>query len=161
FRHRNDQGSSMKRLLPLVVLALAACGTPPAVAPPPKPIDLPPPPAPPAPPAARWTESVGATFVGPEVDGGTLVVLGGRRALVAKDGAVTAETAPSPEPIEEIIEVPSKSGARKLVARTTHGVVRLDDPLGAPAPIAHAERVINKLGSAPGVVAIWGSDSDL
>src|SRR5262245_5748473 len=78
-----------------VVAAIGGCSTPPA-----------PPTRTPAPsngpslaaggptiPAARWVPSGGATLVGPGVPGGALVLLGGRRALVAADGSVKAETA--------------------------------------------------------------------
>src|SRR4051794_37101264 len=67
-------------------------------------------PAPQPPPAARWVETGGATVVGPTLDAGTLVLLGGRRALVLPNGSLENEKAPSPEPIREIIEVPTASG---------------------------------------------------
>src|SRR4051812_9211737 len=66
------------------------------------------PPVPPAPPAsARWVESGGATLIGPTVSDGTLVLLGGRRALVGRDGSLRNETVPSPEPLMELLAVPA------------------------------------------------------
>ena len=120
-----------------------------------------PPPAPVAVPApARWVESGGATEIGPAVAGGTLVLLGGRRAIVSADGAVRIEAAPAAEALDEIVEVPSASGTR-LVAHGAHEVVRLDDPLGAPVRLARSELPIARIGAGPGVVAVWTGRSDL
>src|SRR5262245_35384408 len=56
--------------------------------------------------AARWIDSAGVTLVGPKVAGGTLVLLGGRRAVVTNSGTMCPESYRSPEPLLEIIEVP-------------------------------------------------------
>ncbi|MCC6557699.1 MAG: hypothetical protein IT372_32500, partial [Polyangiaceae bacterium] len=151
-------------LLALAIGAAAACAGKPAPAPRPqaRPVEH----APPAPvavalAAARWIDGGGATLIGPAVDGGTLVLLGGRRALVAADGAVRLETAPLPEPLLELVEVPTAGGARRLVGRGALGVYRLDDPLGAPRPLARSASELVRLGAAPGLVAIWDVTSDL
>jgi hypothetical protein len=117
---------------------------------------------PPAPPPlpARWVESGGATLIGPEVAGGTLVLLGGRRALVRADGSLETERAAAPEPLLEIVEVPSPRGAR-LAGRGAHGVYRFDDPLGAPVTLARSQGPLGHLGAGPGVVAVWTDRSDL
>jgi hypothetical protein len=114
--------------------------------------------APPLP--ARWVESGGATLIGPELPGGTLVLLGGRRALVLADGALTVEKTAAPEPLQEIVAVPTNSGPR-LVGRGQHGIYRFDEPLGAPALLAQSEQRIERLGAGPGAVAVWTERSDL
>jgi hypothetical protein len=143
------------------LLALSCAGAPP----PPPHVDLHvadpgPQPPPQPPPSARWVAGGGATLIGPAVGDATLVLLGGRRALVGKDGAVQPEKSPSPEPLLELAEVPTAAGP-KLVARGAHGVYRIDDPLGAPVPLAHADGELSRLGAAPGVVAVWLEGSDL
>lgn len=142
--------------------AAAACSgaAPPPPRPPAKVAEMPPPAPPPPPPPARWVDSSGATAVGPEVEGGTLVLLGGRRAIVAADGSVRAATAPEPEPLREVIEVPS-AGKVRLVARGLHGVYRLDDPLGPPVQIARSDAEVLLLGAAPGLCAVWLLGSDV
>jgi hypothetical protein len=122
----------------------------------------PPPPPPPPPPLApaRWIEGGGATLVGPVIGDATLVLLGGRRALVAKDGAVTGEKAPCPEPLLELVEVPTASGSR-LVGRGQNGIYRFDDPLGPPRALGHSDAPLARLGAAPGMVAYWAQRSDL
>lgn len=123
-----------------------------------------PPPPPPAPlPAARWVESGGATLVGPTVGDGTLVLLGGRRALVGRDGSLRNEAAPCPEPLLELVEVPAAAGgaASRLVGRGAHGVYRFDDPLGAPVALARSAPELARLGALPGLVAVWTTRSDL
>jgi hypothetical protein len=95
------------------------------------------------------------------VEGGTLVLVGGRRALVAKDGSVRAEGKPSPELLHEIIEVPTESGARRLVARGTTGIYRLDDPLGPVRPLAQSESDLLAIGAAAGMVAVWTYGHDM
>lgn len=136
----------------LLVCAASACAEappPPAVAPKPEAAPLPPPP-----PAARWVESGGATLVGPRFAKGTLVLIGGRRALVSDDGSMEAEKAPLHEPLEDLIVVPSKAGPM-LVGRAAHGVHRFDDPLGPPVTLARSDARIDHVGAGPGVVAVW------
>ncbi|MDI1446758.1 hypothetical protein [Polyangium sp. 6x1] len=161
---RTSAGSSVVALAVLASAAATACSSTPP--PPPKPIAKPAPPpvmvAAPAPlPPSRWSTAGGATEVGPKLDAGTLVLVGGRRALVEKNGTVRAETAPSPEPLEEVVEVPMPSGGRRLVARGHRGIYRLDDPLGAPKPLAQAEQDIRSIGAYVGLVAVWSFGSDM
>ncbi|MDC3962224.1 hypothetical protein [Polyangium jinanense] len=157
---RTSAGSS---LVALAALAAAACSSTPP--PPPKPIAKPTPPlmvAAPAPlPPSRWASAGGATEVGPKLDAGMLVLVGGRRAIVGKDGSVKAETAPSPEPLEEVVEVPMPNGGRRLVARGHRGIYRLDDPLGAPKPLAQSEQDIRGIGAYMGLVAVWTFGADM
>jgi hypothetical protein len=156
---------NLARSAPALLAALlgAACSS----APPPPPIvarapEPTPPSAPPPPPLApaRWVDSGGATVIGPVVGEDTWVLLGGRRALVSKDGAVKTELRACPEPLFELAEVPSARGTR-LVGRGHHGLYRFDDPLGAPTPLAHSEGELARLGAAPGVLAFWTTRSDL
>jgi hypothetical protein len=156
-----------RRALLLVALtgaAAAACSS----TPPPKPLVVakpaplpPPPPAPPPLPPARWVESGGATVIGPVLESGTLVLVGGRRALVTRDGTLRPETTPAPEPLQEIVEVPVAGGRRKLVARGDHGVFRLDDPLGPVHPLTRSESDLRALGAGAGAVAVWTYGSDV
>jgi hypothetical protein len=121
-------------------------------------------PAPPPPvAAARWVESGGATLIGPVVSEGTLVLLGGRRAIVAPDGSLRNETVASPEPLVEIITVPgAQSGApSRLVGRGVHGIYRFDEPLGAGVTLARSSGELARIGALPGVVAAWAARSDL
>jgi hypothetical protein len=154
---------SLRRIAPALLgpLALACAGAP-----------LPPPgrvhaevgpssPVVPVPLPARWIQSGGATSVGPAVPGGTLVLLGGRRAVVHPDGTLEGERAPAPEPLAEIAEVPGKEVGPRLVGRGEHGVYRFDDPLGAPVALALSQQRIARIGAGPGVVAVWTSGSDL
>lgn len=123
-----------------------------------------PPPAPPATvTAARWVESGGATLIGPAVSEGTLVLLGGRRALVGPDGALHNETVASPEPLLELISVPAAaSGASsRVVGRGLHGVYRFDEPLGPGVALARSSGDLARIGALPGVVAVWTARSDL
>ncbi|WP_437752953.1 hypothetical protein [Sorangium sp. So ce1389] len=146
----------------LAALALARCGgAPPRSAPGEgrAPAGTPPPPSPEAL-RARWVDASGATAIGPRVPGGTIALLGGRRVLVASDGAARPETAPCPEPLLELALVPSAAGAR-LVGRGVHGVYRFDDPLGAPALLARSETELLRIGGGPAVVAVWDAASDL
>jgi hypothetical protein len=113
-----------------------------------------------APAPARWVDSGGATLIGPQLAGGTLVLLGGRRALVRADGAVESEKAPTPEPLAEVALVPS-GGALRLVGRGEHDVYRFEDPLGAPVLLTRSEAPLGHLGAAPGAVALWTARSDL
>ncbi|AKT38573.1 hypothetical protein [Chondromyces crocatus] len=106
---------------------------------------------------ARWVVSGGATLVGPSVEGGTLVLLGGRRGVVSADGALRTSKEVDPEPLEEVLEVPAvePSGKPRVVLRGAHGIYRLDEPLGPLVPLAHAESVVQRLGSAPGRVMVF------
>ncbi|HVK68954.1 MAG TPA: hypothetical protein VM694_31070 [Polyangium sp.] len=161
---RTSAGSSVVALAALATAAATACSSTPP--PTPKPITKPAPPplmvaAPPPLPPSRWSSAGGATEVGPKLDAGTLVLVGGRRALVGKDGSVKAETVPSPEPLEEVVEVPMPSGGRRLVARGHRGLYRLDDPLGAPKPLAQAESDIRSMGAYAGLVAVWTFGGDM
>ncbi|MFO0762779.1 MAG: hypothetical protein U0359_40455 [Byssovorax sp.] len=149
----------------LASLLAAACSS----APPPEPViahtaEPPaPPPPPPAPPLtpARWVESGGATLIGPRVGDATLVLLGGRRALVGADGAVKIERTPGPEPLLELIEVPLANGGTRLAGRGVHGLYRFEDPLGPPIALGQVEGELARLGAAPGVLVFWTSRSDL
>jgi hypothetical protein len=123
-----------------------------------------PPPTPVAPVVtARWVESGGATQIGPTLGDETLVLLGGRRALVGRDGSLRNETVPSPEPLLEILAIPAaESGAAScLVGRGAHGLYRFDDPLGAAVALARSDTELARLGALPGVVAVWTTLSDL
>src|SRR5271170_2676565 len=120
---------SPRRFAPALLATLVtAC----AGAPPPPPVvhlDVTPPPAPVPPPLpARWVESGGTTLLGPLLPGGTLVLLGGRRAVVHPDGSLETEKTPAPEPLVELVEIPVQAGTR-LVGRGASGVYRFDDPL--------------------------------
>ena len=143
--------------------SLSCAGTPP---PPPKPVakvlEVAPPPPPPPPLApSRWVHAGGATVLGPKLEAGTLVLVGGRRALVAKDGTVKNESVTSPEPLEEIIEVPLAAGGKRLVARGTRGLYRLEDPLGALIPLASSEQDIRGMGAYAGHVVLWIYGADV
>ena len=111
--------------------------------------------------AARWIQSGGTTAVGPRVGAGTLVLLGGRRAIVGDDGAVRGETAPCPEPLVELAHVPGLNGERRLVGRGLHGIFRFDDPLGAPTTLARSEVELRAMGVGPGLIAVWDHQSDV
>ncbi len=147
----------------LFVLLAGACGEAPP--PPPKPPPIEPTPRPlPAPPSspARWIESGGATLVGPVQAEGTLVLLGGRRALVRPDGSLASERVPAPEPLAELVEIPVASGGGpRLVGRGARAVYRFDDPLGAPVVLAQSAEVLTGLGAGPGLVAVWAGSSAL
>jgi hypothetical protein len=146
----------------LVALALlGACAAPPAA----------PPAAPAAPaptPAAadmpldekpRWITSGGATIIGPELPGGTLVLLGGRRALLHRDGTLEPEKTPSPEPLFGVVLVATSAGDR-LVAHSKTSLYRLDEPLGAPTLLATGRGMdsIERIAAGPGFVAVWQLD---
>jgi hypothetical protein len=111
---------------------------------------------------ARWVESGGATLIGPVVAGGTLVLLGGRRALVRADGSLETEKVAAPEPLAELVLIPASTGTgARLVGRGVYGVYRFDDVLGAPVALARTEAHVVRLGAGPGVVAVWTAASDL
>jgi len=148
-------------LASLVAFGCASAPTPPAL----HVVEAPEAPLPPPTPtlSARWVESGGATLVGPTVGDGTLVLLGGRRALVGRDGALRNEAVPCPEPLLELIEVPAAEGGApsRLVGRGAHGLYRFDDPLGAPIALARSSAELARLGALPGLVAVWTTRSDL
>jgi hypothetical protein len=98
----------------------------------------------------------GVTMIGPPVQGGTLVLVGGRRAIVAPDGSVREETAPSPQPLLGVVEVPTGHGPR-LVALSRSAIFRLDDPLGEPKLLAVLDRDTNgeRLDAGSGYAAVW------
>lgn len=149
--------------VPLAALLLTACPPPPpppqpkVETPPPEPTEPPPPPLAPA----RWLSTSGATVIGPEIAEGTVVLLGGRRVLVAKDGTAKSETVPAPEGLLGITEVVTANGARKLVAYSQHAVYRLDDVLGEPKTLARSDAEVWRISSGPGVVVVWDFDSDV
>jgi hypothetical protein len=144
-----------------LLASTAACSSPP---PAPPQVAVTPPPvvslaeAPPLPPA-RWIDSSGSTIKGPALPGGTLVLLGGRRVLVAKDGSTKVETVPTPEGLLSIIEVPSASGQRRLIGHGPHTIYRFDDPLGAPIALARSDVLVDHIGAGPGLVAVWDYQS--
>ncbi len=139
----------------------SACGAPPE---PPVQVAVTPPPvvtaveAPPMPPA-QWFDSSGSTLKGPALPGGTLVLLGGRRALVAKDGTTKVEKVPTPEGLLSIIEVPNARGERRLVGHGHHTIYRFDDPLGPPIALARSNALLDHIGAGPGLVAVWDYQS--
>ncbi|WP_437586682.1 hypothetical protein [Sorangium sp. So ce1000] len=144
----------------LAALALAGCGgAPPRPAPQERRAPTAALPPPPAPVPARWVDASGATAIGPRVAGGTIALVGGQRVLVGADGAARAETGACPEPLIELVLVPSATGPR-LVGRGVHGVYRFDDPLGAPAILARSEADLQRIGGGPAVVAVWDAISD-
>ncbi|APR88008.1 hypothetical protein A7982_13357 [Minicystis rosea] len=114
----------------------------------------------PPPMPARWVESAGTTTIGPQIGRDTLVLLGGRRALVLPDGTVQIERVPTPEALLDIALVPIAGGTR-LVGRGVHDVYRFDDPLGAPVLLTRSEAALVRLGTAPGAVALWSARYDL
>lgn len=148
-------------LAALLISALPSCGAPPAStpqvsikAPPASPSSEPSPLTP-----ARWVDSSGSTAIGPTLPGGTLVLLGGRRALIAKDGSTRVETSPCPEGLFEIIQVPTERGETRLIGRGARGIYRFDDPLGAPVALARSESRIDHIGAGPGLIAVWDFQS--
>jgi hypothetical protein len=148
----------------LATLFLGGCAAAPVAQPNHVAERLDPPVAPPAPAAAaRWVESGGATLIGPTVSDGTLVLLGGRRALVARDGSLRNEVVAAPEPLIELLTIPAaESGApARLVGRGAHGLYRFDDPLGPAVALARSDAELARIGSLPGVLAVWTILSDL
>ncbi|MEZ4298844.1 MAG: hypothetical protein R3B70_28090 [Polyangiaceae bacterium] len=153
----------LRHAVPLAAVFLTACPAPPPPppphieAPPPQPVEAPPPPLA----AARWVDAKGSTSIGPELPEGTLLLVGGRRVLVAKDGTAKLETVPSPEKLVGVAQVVSASGEPKLVAYSEHAVYRLDDVLGEPKTLARADGEVWRVSAGPGVVAVWDFDSDV
>jgi hypothetical protein len=106
---------------------------------------------------ARWLPGGGATLIGPRLPQGTLVLLGGRRALLRDDGALETERAVAPEPLEGLVLVPTTSGDR-LVGYSRHGVYRFDEPLGAAVLLGFGrgdQDAIARAAPGPGLVALW------
>ena len=86
-----------------------------------------------------WIHVGGATVVGPSVEGGTLVLMGGRRAIVAPSGEVLPERVRCPEALTSVDAMVTRSGRHVVVAVGTETVYRFDDPLGAPVPVVKVE----------------------
>lgn len=150
---------SARVLAALLSLPLVSCGTAP---PPAHGTEAPPAPAPTRAPAAlpaRWARSGGATIIGPTIGGATVVLLGGRRGLVAADGRFTAERAPASQPLLDVVAVPTAAGLR-VVGHSAHAVLRYDDPLGEPVVLAVSDERIERIGAGPGVVAVWVESSE-
>jgi hypothetical protein len=153
----------LRLAVPFAALFLTACPPPP---PPPAPkVETPPPvanePAPPPLAPSRWMESKGNTLVGPTLAEGTLVLLGGRRVLVGKDGTAKSETVAAPEGLLGFTEVTNGAGARKVIAYSEHAVYRLDDLLGEPKTLARTDGEVWKVSAGPGAVVVWDFDSDV
>jgi hypothetical protein len=118
------------------------------------------------PPPARWIRAEGEarfnTWIGPTTAQGTLVVMSGRRAIVAPDGAVREEATLLPEPLEAAVEAIDRRGEPRLVASGAAGFYRLDDPLGAPVVLARAAGSSGfgtyLIGFTPGVIVVRGAD---
>jgi len=142
-----------------VSLGCSAPPPPPKVIPKPPVVVAAPPPPPPLPPA-RWMQVAGATTVGPQIDGGTMMLVGGRRVLIGADGSSKSETAPSPEPLQQVVVIPTVGGTKRVIARGKKGIFRLDDPLGAPKPLAQSESEIRTVASYVGLIAVWTYNSD-
>ena len=144
---------SMRPRAPAILALLAACARPPVAPQVSSAVALP---APAAAEVARWVLTGGATRVGPQLARGTLVLLGGRRALVRTDGGVESEVAPAPEPLDGIVLVPTAGGDR-LIGHGRRGVYAFEDPLGAPTVLAHDPSAsLLRIGAGPGWIAVWG-----
>lgn len=109
---------------------------------------------------ARWVER-GVTRVGPAWGDETLVLLGGRRALLTQSGAVRVESAPAPELLEQIIVVPGARGPR-VIGLGERGLYRFDDPLGPAVTLARWGEALRAraVGSLPDHVALWFTHED-
>src|SRR5262249_22349226 len=136
--------------------AIAACSHP--QAPPPAPPAPPAQPAPPPPPTARWVDARGATEIAAELPGGTLVLVGGRRALVTRAGAVIAARAPRAEPLEQLVAVPTAAGPRVAGRGASNVLYRFDDPLGPGVALSLVQRWPSladvSIAPGPGVLAV-------
>jgi hypothetical protein len=93
--------------------------------------------------------------VGPKLAGGTLVLLGGRRALLGADGSAKTPERPGPT-LREIALVPLAKGS-VLVGLDTDGLLhRFDEPLGEGVVLGRVPRAWGRtLGSAPGKVVVF------
>lgn len=109
---------------------------------------------------ARWVER-GVTRVGPAWGDETLVLLGGRRALLARSGELRLETAPAPELLEQIIVVPGARGPR-VIGLGAQALHRFDDPLGPAVTLARWGDALRAraVGSLPDRVALWFTHED-
>jgi hypothetical protein len=108
---------------------------------------------------ARWIPGGGATLIGPRLPQGTLVLLGGRRAVLRDDGVLETEKALAPEPLAGVVLVPTERGDR-LVGYGRRGVVRFDDPLAAGVVLAAGngdQDEVARAAPGPGLVALWRS----
>ncbi|MDI3289317.1 hypothetical protein [Polyangium sp. 15x6] len=112
-------------------------------------------------PEARWVRTGRATRVILPLPEGTLVLMGGRRALVRADGSILDEKVLTPEPLDGMLAVPTPRGLR-LVGYNRQALYRFDDPLGEPRVLVEGFHVgvanpISKVGAGPGFVAVWDS----
>lgn len=85
--------------------------------------------------AAAWWWSTGTAEIGPEIPEGRLLLLGGRRALVAPDGSLQNERVAAPEPLDDLALATTAEGPR-LVAWGMAGAYAFPEPLGAPRSTA-------------------------
>ena len=153
---------SFAALLPLLGVGCHAPpppATPPAPAPPATSASVTAATAPLAP--SRWLE-LGATTIGPKRPEGTLLLLGGRRALVAANGTVTAEPAPVADPLRGLLEVPAADGRSHLVGYSRRAVYRLDGPLGELKTLLYTEgdNELSGVAVGPGSLVVWDVASE-
>ena len=96
--------------------------------------------------------------VGPRWAGGTLLVLSGRRALVAADGAITDEEVSLPGLVHELREVVDRQGAARVVGQGWGQIFLLDarDPLGKARVRVDLGEGMGLLGAMPGVLVVGG-----
>jgi hypothetical protein len=133
-------------------LALAACSSAPPP-PPVKPVATAKPVEPAPPPPARWVRHLGGSMPGVRTPKGTLVLLGGKRALVADDGTITAVKADD-EPIDALEVVPVPGGSPVVIGTSLAAVYRFDDPVGPGKRIASLSRVIMGVHTYPGRIGL-------
>jgi hypothetical protein len=86
-------------------------------------------------------------------------VLGGRRGLITPDGTLRVPALPGPEPIEELIEVPTPTGTR-LIGRGVSTLYSFADILAEPKVLAHAPARYANIDPGPGMIAAWTTASD-
>ncbi|MDI1452112.1 hypothetical protein [Polyangium sp. 6x1] len=140
----------------LYATVLPACSAPPAPAPPPHIVaKTPPPPAPPLSPW-RWLVS-GERNQAVSVAGGTLRLVGGRRLLLAANGASHWQTDDLPRPLDQLLVVPTAQGPR-LVGRAGDAVYRFDEPLGPGRPLLPPGTPVSSIQGMPGLVVVATSD---
>jgi hypothetical protein len=97
-------------------------------------------------------------LIGPRLPQGTLVLLGGRRALLRDDGTLEAERAPAPEPLEDVLLVPTMSGDR-LVGHGRSAIYAFADPLGPAVTLARSgDTGVHRIAAGPGWIAVWHAD---
>ncbi len=94
--------------------------------------------------------------LGPLTAAGRLALFRGRRMMVAEGGATRAEVVPAPQPILQLVLVPTAKG-ELLVGRTKDGLLRFEDPLGAGSWIAAGLKCDPgfHVGAIPGAVIVW------